>query len=77
MVKLFTTPACSYCYVLKHFLEEHDIELQEFDVSKDAEARKEMIQKSGQMEVPVVEINGEIVVGFNKKEILRLLNIQE
>ena len=77
MVKLFTTPSCPYCFTLMEFLKEHKIEFEEIDVSKDTAVAEEMIQKSGQMGVPVLEIDGEIVVGFDKEKICKLLNIQE
>jgi len=76
-VKVFTTQACPYCFTLKQFLKEHNIEFEEFDVSQDEKAREEMIKKSGQMGVPVLEIDGQIVVGFDKEKICKLLNIQE
>jgi glutaredoxin len=62
---------------LKEFLKKHNIEFEDIDVSKDEKALKEMIKKSGQMGVPVVEIDGEIVVGFDKEKICKLLNIKE
>lgn len=74
---MFTTPMCAFCHTLKQFLIDYDIKFKEFNVAEDAEARKEMIEKSGQMEVPIVEIDGEIVIGLNKKKILKLLNIKE
>ena len=77
MVKLFVTPACPYCFTLKEFLKEHSIKFEEIDVSKDEKAREEMIKKSGKMETPIVEINGQIVVGFNKEKICKLLNIKD
>ena len=67
---------CPYCVVLKKFLEEHNIEFEDGDVSQNEEAAKEIIEKSGQMRVPVIEINGEIVVGFDKEKISTLLNIK-
>ena len=77
MVKIYTTPACPYCFTLKEFLKEKGIEFEEIDVSKDEKAREEMIKKSGALEVPIVEIDGQIVVGFDKKKICKLLNIKE
>lgn len=77
MVKLFVTPSCPYCFTLKEFLKEHNIKFKEIDVSQDEKAREEMIKKTGKMEVPVVEIDGQIVVGFDKKKICKLLNIKE
>lgn len=76
-VKVFTTQVCPYCVTLKQFLKEHNIEFEEFDVGQDEKAREEMIKKSGQMGVPVLEIDGQIVVGFDKEKICKLLNIQE
>jgi len=76
-VRVLTTPSCPYCFTLKEFLKEKGIEFEELDVSKDKEAREEMIKKSGQMGVPVVEIDGEIVAGFDKEKICKLLNIKE
>ena len=77
MIKVFSTPFCIYCVSLKQFLKEHNIEFEEVDVSKDKVAQEEMIKKSGQMGVPVVEIDGEIIVGFDKNKIVELLNIKE
>lgn len=76
-VRLFVTPACPYCFTLKQFFKEHNIEFEEIDVSQDEKASEEMIKKSGQMSVPVVEIGGEIVKGFDRDKIVELLNIQD
>jgi len=76
MIKVFSAPGCPYCLTLKEFLKQHDIEFEDIDVSKDENALKEMIEKSGQMGVPVIEIDGEIVVGFDKEKISELLNIK-
>lgn len=75
MVKVYSTPSCPYCVTLKEYLKEHDIEFEDIDVSQDEKARDEMIKNSGQMGVPVADINGEIVVGFDKEKISKLLNI--
>jgi len=76
-IRVFSAPGCPYCYTLKEFLKEHNIEFEDIDVSKDEKALKEMIEKSGQMGVPVVDIDGEIVIGFDKEKICQLLNIKE
>jgi len=76
-VKVFTTLLCPFCYTLKEFLKEHNIEFEEIDVSKDEKAKEEMIKKSGALEAPVIEIDGQIVVGFDKEKISKLLNIRE
>lgn len=77
MVRVFSTSTCPYCVTLKEFLKEHNIEFEDIDVSEDEKARDEMVEKSGQMGVPVVEIDGEIVVGFDKEKIKQLLKITE
>lgn len=77
MIKVFSTPTCPYCVTLKEFFKEHNIEFEDIDVSQDEKARDEIVEKSGQMGVPVVDINGEIVVGFDKEKISQLLKITE
>ena len=77
MIRIYSTPACPYCFTLKEFLKRHNIEFEDIDVSKDQKALKEMVEKSGQMGVPVVEIDGEIVIGFDKEKICKILNIKE
>ncbi len=76
-VRVFSTPSCPYCVTLKNFLEEHGIAYDYIDVAEDEKGREEMVQKSGQMGVPVTEIDGEIIVGFDKARISQLLNIKE
>ena len=76
-VRLFVTPACPYCFTLKEFLKEKGIEFEEIDVSKDEKARDEMIKKSGHLEAPIIEIDGQIVVGFDKEKIVKLLKLKE
>ena len=76
-VRVFSTPGCPYCFTLKEFLKGYQIDFEDIDVSKDENAREEMIKKSGKMEVPVVEIDAEIVAGFDKEKITKLLNIKE
>ncbi len=77
MVKVYSTPSCPYCFALKEFLKENNIEFEDIDVSANEMAAREMIEKSGQMGVPVVEIDGQIVVGFDRERISQLLNIKE
>jgi len=76
-IRIFSTPMCPYCQTLKEFLKEKGMEFEDIDVSKDERAAREMIAKSGQMGVPVVEIDGRIVIGFDKEKICQLLNISE
>ena len=77
MIKVFSTPSCPYCFTLKKFLAETGVEFEDIDVSADQKALQEMIEKSDQMGVPVIDINGQIVVGFDKNKILEILNIKE
>jgi len=76
MVKIYSTPTCIYCQTLKQYLQENNIQFEDIDVSQNKEAMEEMVKKSGQMGVPVIDINGEIVVGFDKEKIDKLLNIK-
>ena len=69
VVKIYTTPPCPWCKKTKEFLKEKKIKYKEFDVSSDEKARNEMIEKSGQMGVPVLDIDGQILVGFDPKVI--------
>lgn len=77
MVKLYTTPACPYCYTLKEFFKGHNVEFEEIDVSQDEKVREEMIKKSGQMGAPVMDIDGEIVIGFDKAKLFQLLKLKD
>lgn len=74
-VIVYTTPSCPWCNAVKRYLEERGIPYTEIDVSQDQAAAMEMIQKSGQMGVPVVEIDGEIVIGFDKERLDYLLGL--
>ncbi len=73
-VKIYTTPTCFYCRQTKEFFKEKRVKFTELDVSKDEKALHEMIKKSSQMGVPVININGQIVVGFDKEKIAGLID---
>lgn len=75
-VKVYSTPTCPYCKIAKQFLADKQIAFEDVDVSKDQAAAQEMINKSGQMGVPVIDIEGKIIVGFDKGSIARELGIQ-
>jgi glutaredoxin-like YruB-family protein len=77
MVKVYSTPTCVYCETLKEYLGGKKIDFESIDVSQNQKELNEMIDKSGQMGVPVIDINGTIVVGFDKEKINSLLNIKE
>lgn len=74
-IKIYSTPACPYCTLAKDFFKKHDVSYTEFDVASDAAKREEMVEKTGQMGVPVMEIGEEIVIGFDEKKISKLLGI--
>lgn len=75
-VTVYTTPTCSWCTTIKTYLRKNGINYKEVDVSKDQSAAEAMVRKSGQQGVPQTDINGEIVVGFDKGKINRLLGIE-
>lgn len=72
---IYSTPTCPYCLALKEFLKEKGVSFFDFDVSKDKKALEEMVEKSGQWGVPVIDIDGEIIVGFDREKIEKLLNL--
>jgi glutaredoxin-like YruB-family protein len=72
-VKIYTTNTCPYCDMAKDYMKENKILYEEVNVESDESAAKKMIEKSGQMGVPVLEVNGEIIVGFNKGAIEKAL----
>lgn len=74
-VTVYTTPSCTWCTTIKTYLRKNGIRYSEIDVSRDEAAAQEMVRRSGQQGVPQTDINGEIVVGFNKTRINRLLEI--
>jgi glutaredoxin-like YruB-family protein len=74
-VKIYSTPSCPYCMRTKQFLKDNNISFQDFDVSNDESKAKEMTEKSGQMGVPVIDIEGKIVVGFDKEAISSALGL--
>jgi glutaredoxin-like YruB-family protein len=76
-IRLFTTPICPYCFSLKKFLEEKGIKVEEIDVTKNEVAMEEMINETQQTTVPVLDIDGEFVVGFDREKICKLLKIED
>ncbi len=73
MVKIYTTPYCVFCKMAKEYFKKKNIEYQEFNVLEDLKAREEMVQKSHQLGVPVIEIGEHIIVGFDREAIERAL----
>ncbi len=76
-VKIYSTPGCPWCNVAKGFFKSHNIDFQDINVSIDEKAAQEMIKKSGQMGVPVIEIDDKIVIGFNKPVLEKILGINK
>ncbi len=74
-VSIYTTETCGYCKMAKDFFHKNNVEFQEFDVGKDLAKRQEMIDKSGQMGVPVITVDNDLIVGFNKAKLQELLNL--
>ncbi len=74
-VLVFTTPTCSWCQRLKAYLRERHVQFREIDVSRDATAARDLVRRTGQMGVPVIEIDGRPIVGFDKPQIDRLLGL--
>ena len=77
IVKIYTTPSCVYCKMAKEFFKNNSVQYEEYDVAVDEKARNEMIEKSHQLGVPVIEIDGEIFVGFDKNALAEALNIKK
>ena len=72
-IKVYSTPSCPWCTVAKNYLTSKHVQFEDVDVSKNREAAMEMVQKSGQRGVPVLDINGSIVVGFDQATIDTLI----
>lgn len=75
-VTIYSTPTCSYCNMAKSFFQMNNIAFTEHNVASDIEKRKEMIDKTGQMGVPVIDIGGNIIVGFDEKRLKSALEIK-
>ncbi len=73
-VKVYSTPTCPWCIKAKDYLTSKNIAFEDIDVSKNRQGAMEMIQKSGQRGVPVLDIDGQIVIGFDQKKIDELIN---
>jgi len=74
-VTVYSTPTCPYCHMTKDFLAENKVEFKDINVAEDQKAAQEMIEKSGQMGVPVIDVDGRIIVGFDKDALKKDLNL--
>ena len=68
-VAVYSTPSCPFCTMVKNHLKKKQVPFEEYDVSRDERRAEEMIHKSGQMGVPVTEVNGRVIIGFRPAEI--------
>ena len=74
-VTIYSTPTCHFCHEAKDFFTANKVDFTDYNVATDLEKRKEMIQKSGQMGVPVIYVGDQLVVGFDKEKLSELLKI--
>lgn len=75
-VTIYSTPTCVYCGMAKSFFKDNNIAYTEHDVASDLVKRKEMIDKTGQMGIPVIEIDGEVIIGFEEDKIRAKLGLK-
>lgn len=74
-VSIYSTPTCHFCHMAKDFFTENNVAYRDYDVANDLEKRKEMVQKSGQMGVPVIFVGDQMVVGFDEPRLRELLSL--
>ena len=72
-VVIYTTPTCGYCHKAKAWFRQNQVPFTEYNVASDQRKAEEMVRKSGQMGVPVIDVHGRIIVGFNQPEVERAL----
>lgn len=75
-VKIYSTPMCPFCKAAKQFFRDNNVEYEEINVAESDEARNEMIKKSDQMSVPVIDVDGDIIIGFNTEKLKHSLNLE-
>ena len=75
-VTIYSTPTCHFCHAAKDFFTEHNVKFTDYNVASDLEKRKEMIDLSGQMGVPVIVIGDRMIIGFDRPRVSELLNIK-
>ena len=74
-VRIYSTPSCMYCRAAKEFFKKNNVAYIDYDVSTDAQRRQEMIDKSGQMGVPVIFVDNEMVIGFDESKLSELVGV--
>ncbi len=75
-VQIYTTPTCGFCKLTKQFFKENNVKYDEKDVTINQTWQDEMIKRSGQMGVPVIDIDGQLVIGFDRDKLAKLLKIK-
>lgn len=75
-VTIYTTPTCHFCHQAKEFFKEHNVAYTEKDVASDLDARKEMVDKTGQLGVPVIEVDDKIMVGYDQDTLAEALGVK-
>lgn len=76
-VIVFSTPTCGYCNMAKQYFRSQNIRFRDVDVSRDAAAARDLVRRTGQMGVPVIDIGGKLIVGFDRPKINQLLGLKE
>lgn len=76
IVKIYSTPTCMYCTMLKEYLEKNGKSFEDINVSENQEAARYVAEKTGQLGVPVTEIDGQFIIGFDQKKIAEILGIE-
>ncbi len=76
-ITLYSTPSCPYCKLVKEYLKEQNLPFTDIDVSLDNDAIQKMVKLSGQMGVPVIDINGQVIVGWNKNALEEVIKAQQ
>lgn len=74
-VTIYSTPTCHFCNMAKDYFDQNGVQYESFDVSSDAQKRAEMMEKSGQLGVPVILVEDKVIIGFNKPKLAELLNL--
>jgi len=75
-ISIYSTPVCHFCNLAKDFFKDNNLEYTEFDVASDQSKRQEMIELTGQMGVPVIQVDDDIIVGFDEEKIKELLKME-
>ena len=75
-IEIYSTPTCGFCKQAKEFLTENNIPFVDYNVATDAEKRNELVEKSGQMGVPVIDVDGQIMVGYDRATLAKLVGIE-